>query len=88
MLALFLCSNRIENGDRILRTDWHKVVVFKPGLRDACLNYLTKGQRTLVNGRISYTEMVDRDGKNRIVTNIVADDVIFLTGRPKSETSE
>lgn len=60
------------------RTDWHRIVVFRPSLRDYVLNYLTKGQRTLVNGRISYSDVTDADGKSRVSTSIIADDVILL----------
>lgn len=60
------------------RTDWHKVCVFKPNLRDAVYTYLKKGQRVLVNGRISYSEFKDEEGISHPSTAIIADDVIFF----------
>lgn len=65
-------------GDFMQRTDWHKVCVFKPNLRDAVYNYLRKGQRVMVNGRISYSEFKDEEGNSRPSTAIIADDVIFF----------
>jgi len=60
------------------RTDWHKVCVFKPNLRDAVYKYLKKGQRAMVNGRISYSEFKGTDGNVSSSTSIIADDVIFF----------
>uniref|UniRef100_A0A182SAM0 Single-stranded DNA-binding protein n=2 Tax=Neocellia TaxID=44535 RepID=A0A182SAM0_9DIPT len=60
------------------KTDWHRVVVFKPGLRDAVMSYLKKGQRTMITGKITYGEITDQEGKQRGTTSIIADDVIFL----------
>lgn len=65
-------------GDFMQRTDWHKVCVFKPNLRDSVYNYLKKGQRVMINGRISYSEFKDEEGNSRPSTAIIADDVIFF----------
>lgn len=60
------------------RTEWHRVVCFKPGLREIVLNYLKKGQRVFVTGRITYGEIKLEDGQVKGTTAIAADDVIFL----------
>lgn len=65
-------------GDFMQRTEWHKICVFKPSLRDAVYNYLRKGQRVMINGRISYSEFKDEEGNSRPSTAIIADDVIFF----------
>lgn len=70
---------RYESGEFLQRTEWHRVVCFKPGLRETVWNYLKKGQRVYVSGRITYGEMVGEDGKSKSTTAIAADDVIFLT---------
>ncbi|KAL6432448.1 hypothetical protein ACFW04_006795 [Cataglyphis niger] len=69
---------KYETGDFMQRTEWHKVCVFKPNLRDAVYNYLRKGQRVMINGRISYSEFKDEEGNSRPSTAIIADDVIFF----------
>ncbi|XP_058811371.1 single-stranded DNA-binding protein, mitochondrial [Topomyia yanbarensis] len=69
---------RYESGDWMQKTDWHRVVVFKPALRDSVMNYLRKGQRAMVTGKISYGEITDQEGKQRSTTSIIADEVIFL----------
>lgn len=42
------------------------------------MNYLRKGQRTMITGKISYGEITDQEGKQRLSTSIIADDVIFF----------
>lgn len=42
------------------------------------MNYLRKGQRTMVTGKITYGEITDQEGKQRPTTSVIADDVIFL----------
>lgn len=74
----FFSINRYENGDWAQRTDWHRIVVFKPTLRDTVMNYLKKGQRTYITGKITYGEIVDQEGKTRVSTSIIADDVVFI----------
>ena len=60
------------------RTDWHRICVFKPSLRDTVYTYLKKGQRVYVSGRLTYGEVKDEDGNSRTTTAVVADDVIFF----------
>lgn len=76
---------KFESGDWAQRTDWHRVVVFKPNLRDSVMQHLKKGQRTVVQGRINYGEITDKDGTQRVTTSIIADDVVFINAQDKSQ---
>ncbi|XP_011345446.1 single-stranded DNA-binding protein, mitochondrial [Ooceraea biroi] len=69
---------KYETGEYMQRTDWHKICVFKPNLRDTVYDYLKKGQRVMVNGRLSYSEYKDEGGNTHPSTAIIADDVIFF----------
>lgn len=60
------------------RTDWHNVVVFKRGLREQAYNYVTKGARIHVTGRIIYGEVTDKTGVKRHTTSIAAEDIIYV----------
>lgn len=71
-------SHRTENGDWLQRVDWHKIAVFKPQLRESVMNYLSKGQRVLLNGKVSYGEIKDKDGVTRPSTTIIADEIVFF----------
>lgn len=45
------------------------------------MEFLKKGQRTMVQGKITYGEITDNEGKPRMSTSIIADDVIFFKER-------
>nr|CAD7455718.1 unnamed protein product [Timema tahoe] len=69
---------KYDTGEFMQRTDWHRVCIFKPSLRDTVYNYLKKGQRVYVAGRLTYGEVKDEAGNPRPTTAVVADDVIFF----------
>jgi single-strand DNA-binding protein len=66
------------------KTEWHKISVFKPYLRDTVAQYLKKGSRVMVQGKIVYGEVTDAKGSNHQTTTIVADEVIFV-GNSRSD---
>ncbi|KAJ8675584.1 hypothetical protein QAD02_011370 [Eretmocerus hayati] len=78
---------KYDGGDVMQKTDWHRVCVFKPTLRENVYNYLRKGQRVMVNGRLSYGELKDEDGNVRNSTSIIADDVVFFQSNVESSES-
>jgi single-strand DNA-binding protein len=45
--------------------------------------YVKKGQRVYVTGRLTYGEITDAEGVNRQTTAILAEDVIFMSS-PKA----
>lgn len=60
------------------KPEWHRVSVFKPGLRKLAEDYIKTGSRLYVEGAISYGHIVDRTGNAIPTTNIIADNIIFL----------
>ncbi|XP_045492214.1 single-stranded DNA-binding protein, mitochondrial [Colias croceus] len=71
-------SYKYESGDILQRTDWHRISVFRPGLRDTVYKYLKKGQRVYVTGKLSYGEVKLDDGQVRTASTVIADDIIFF----------
>ncbi|XP_030753260.1 single-stranded DNA-binding protein, mitochondrial [Sitophilus oryzae] len=69
---------RYESGEFLQRTEWHRIVCFKPGLRETVLTYLKKGQRVHVSGKLIYGEVKQGDGSTKNTTSIAADDIIFF----------
>lgn len=59
------------------KTEWHRVCVFKPALRDLVFTYLRKGQRIHISGKLSYGSVTEAS-VTRPTTSIVADDIIFF----------
>ena len=66
------------------RTDFINIVVWsKQG--ENCSEYLAKGKLAAVEGRLQIRSYDDRDGNKRYVTEVVADNVRFLS--PKNEAT-
>ncbi|CAH4033341.1 single-stranded DNA-binding protein, mitochondrial [Pieris brassicae] len=71
-------SYKYESGDVLQKTDWHRISVFRPGLRDTVYKFLKKGQRVYVTGKLSYGEIKLDDGQVRSASTVIADDIIFF----------
>ncbi|XP_066039911.1 wee1-like protein kinase 2 isoform X1 [Chamaea fasciata] len=68
-----------QGGDISQKTTWHRISVFRPGLRDVTYQYVRKGSRIFVEGKIDYGEYTDKNNVRRQATTIIADNVIFLS---------
>lgn len=66
------------NGER--ETDFINVVAWR-GLADNCAKYLTKGSKVCVVGSLQNRSYEDKDGNKRYATDIVAEDVEFVSPR-------
>ncbi|XP_053170149.1 single-stranded DNA-binding protein, mitochondrial isoform X1 [Scomber japonicus] len=75
-----------STGDISQKTTWHRVSVFKPGLRDVAYQYVKKGSRILVEGKLDYGEYVDKNQVRRQATTIIADNIIFLSDNIRDRT--
>ena len=53
------------------RTTWHLLNIRIPWLREYALNYIRKGSRLLINGRLEYTQSTKEDGTVKDHTIIV-----------------
>ena len=62
------------------QTEWHRVVVFRPSLRDLAIRYITKGKRILIQGRLSYVERKDVGNESYTVksASIIAEDITLF----------
>ena len=59
-------------------TDWHNIVCFR---MENVSQYLTKGKQVYVEGRLQTRSYDDKEGQKRYITEIVANEVILLSGR-------
>ncbi len=64
------------NGER--EADYFNVVAWRT-LADNCAKYLEKGKKIAVVGSLQTRNYEDRDGIKRYVTEIMADEIEFLT---------
>jgi single-strand DNA-binding protein len=61
-------------------TEWHRLV-FWDYLAKYVGDYLKKGQKILVEGKIKYSQYVGNDGQTRYGTDIIVSNVIPMSGR-------
>ena len=73
---LRLATDRVRKGGES-ETDWHSIVVWDK-LAEACANYVEKGQRIYVSGRLAQNSWTGDDGQRRYRTEIHAQEVVFL----------
>jgi len=79
-------------GESRSETTWHRVVVWGPQAR-ACVDFLARGARVAVEGKIDERKWTDKDGNERVSIEIRASSVEFLTkkehaGSPSASIGE
>ncbi len=72
-----------KNSKGEKETDFIPIVCFKQ-LAELCANYLSKGKLAAVDGKIQTRNYENKEGKKVYVTEIIADNVQFLS--PKDQT--
>ena len=68
-------------GEAQERTEWHRIVMFGK-LAEIAQQYLKKGSQAYFVGRIQTRKWQDNEGKDRYNTEIVANEMLMLGGRP------
>lgn len=77
-----------ETGNLQERTEWHNIVVWRK-LAEICGQYLKKGSRVYIEGRIQTRSWDDKNtGVKRYITEIIADNMLMLDAKPSAEVSE
>lgn len=76
-------QRRVANKDGVREADFHTIVCWR-GLAENCARYLIKGNKVAVEGQIQNRSYDAQDGSKRYVTEIIADNVEFLTAKGES----
>ncbi len=84
---LSVATNRTfqdRSGQQQERTEWHRLTFFGK-LADVVEQWVKKGDRLYVEGRIEYSQTEDKEGGTRYWTDIVVHEMVMLgsgTGGP------
>lgn len=62
-------------------TEWHRVVLFGR-VAEICKDYLSKGSRVYIEGRLRTNKWQDQNGNDRYTTEVIGNEMKMLT--PKS----
>ncbi len=74
-------QRRTPDGARASEAEWFRVVSWE-GLADVCGEYLRKGSRVYVEGRLQSRGYTDAEGVARVAVEVVAHDLLLLDARP------
>ncbi|MCP1674128.1 single-strand DNA-binding protein [Natronocella acetinitrilica] len=69
-----------QSGEQQERTEWHRVVFFGK-TAEVVSQYLVKGSKIYVEGRLQTRKWQGQDGQDRYTTEIVGNDMQMLDGR-------
>ena len=89
MLIMMATSDRRKGADGQWAdaTEWHSVVVFG-NQAENCAKFLDKGRQVYVEGRLQTSKWQDKEGQDRWKTEVIANQVRFLSNRGGSGDSQ
>lgn len=83
-----LATNRswtTDSGEKKEESDFHRIVSWNK-LAELCSQFLTKGRKVYVEGRLSNRTWQAQDGTQKNTTEVVIDDMILLDS-PRRDTT-
>ena len=72
--------NDKTSGEKVEKTEWHRVVFFRR-LAEIAGEYLRKGSQVYVEGRLQTRKWQDQSGNDRYTTEIIANEMQMLGGK-------
>ena len=76
-----------QTGEQRENTEWHRVVLFSR-LGEIAGEYLRKGSKVYIEGRLQTRKWQDQNGQDRWTTEIVANEMQMLDGRSDAPMGE
>ncbi len=74
-------------GENRERTEWHTVAIFNERLADLAQQYLRKGSKVYIEGKLETRKWQDQSGQDRYSTEVVlrpyGGEMTFLDSRPE-----
>jgi single-strand DNA-binding protein len=72
--------NDKQTGERVEKTEWHRIVAFQR-LAEIMGEYLKKGSQVYIEGKLQTRKWQDQNGQDRYTTEVVANDMKMLGSR-------
>ncbi|MFQ6114506.1 MAG: single-stranded DNA-binding protein [bacterium] len=85
--TLSLATNEVwkdSEGAKQERTEWHRVVLWRK-LAEIAGEWLKKGSRVYIEGRLQTRSWEDKDGVKRYITEVVASTMTLMDTKAESE---
>lgn len=75
----------LQNGTQVPdRTDWHNIVLWRK-LAEIVEQYVHKGDKLYVEGRLRYTVYTDKQGVKKSTPEVWAENIELLSPKPRVE---
>ena len=75
-----------NTGEHKEQTEWHRVVVFGR-LAEIAEQYLKKGSKVFIEGKIQTRDWEDAEGNKKYITEVVAREMTMLDSRASTDSS-
>ena len=69
-----------NTGEQVDKTEWHRIVFFRR-LAEIAGEYLKKGSKVYIEGKLQTRKWQDQNGQDRYTTEIVANEMQMLDSR-------
>ncbi len=74
-----------NTGEKVEKTEWHRIVAFRR-LAEIISEYLQKGSKVYVEGKLQTRKWQDKEGKDNWTTEIIANEMRMLDSRPSEQS--
>jgi len=75
-----------KDGNQQEKTEWHKIVIWGR-LGEICNQYLTKGSRVYIEGKIETRKWTNKEGQDQYTTEIKGHEMKMLGGGTQSNNT-
>jgi single-strand DNA-binding protein len=83
--SLATTSKWTKDGEKKEATQWHKIILWDT-LAKVVQEYTGKGDPLYIEGRIEYRKYTDKDGNEKLITEIIGERVQLLKGKGQTNT--
>ena len=76
-----------DTGEKKEEVEFHNIVAWRK-LAEICSQYLTKGQKVYLEGRLATRSWTGQDGQQKSRTEVIIDDMIMLSNKGTGAPSQ
>lgn len=76
-----------QSGENVERTEWHRIVMYQR-LAEIVGEYLKKGSKIYIEGRLQTRKWQDKNGQDRYTTEVVAQEMQMLDSRGSANSGD
>lgn len=80
-------SWKTDSGEIKEETEFHRIIAWNK-LAELCSQMLSKGRKVYFQGRLATRKWTDKDGVEKMSTEIIAQDMIILDSRKSEVTAQ